>query len=92
MISEIISNLPNYKNNTEAVSGGIPLWGFYRTGGILKIRLDDTPPQLSLVGNNIINLLYGNMYIDPGVNAYDNVDGTLIPDLILIIDNSFLKL
>jgi hypothetical protein len=88
VLSEMISQLPNYKNNAEASLNGIPLWGFYRTGGILKIRLDDTPPQLSLVGNNIINLLHGNMYIEPGVNAIDNVDDQLIPDLISILDNN----
>ena len=86
ILSEIISQLPDYKNNQEASLGGIPLWGFYRTGGILKIRLDDTPPLLTLVGNELINLLHGEMYRDPGVLAHDTVDGLLIPKLISIVD------
>ena len=88
ILSEIISQLPDYKNNTEASSNGIPLWGFYRTGGILKIRLDDTPPQLSLVGNNIVNILSGNIYQEPGILAYDNVDGNINPYLVSILDNN----
>ena len=88
ILSEIITQLPDYKNNQEASSGGLPLWGFYRTGGILKIRLDDIKPVLQLVENRIINLVYGQIYRDPGVTASDTVDGSLIPKLISIVKDN----
>ena len=88
ILSNIISQLPNYKDNASAVLGGVPLWGFYRTGGVLKIRLNDVPPNIMLIGSNTINISYGIMYIDPGVVASSIIDGQIIPNLISIIDNN----
>lgn len=88
IFSNIISQLPNYPDNASAVLGGIPLWGFYRTGGILKIRLNDTPPQISLVGSNTITISNNTSYIDPGVIATSIIDGQITPFLKEIIDNN----
>jgi len=59
----VLANLPNYLNNTAAKNAGIPLWGVYRTGGIIKIRLDDTPPLITLLGGTSVSLISGNDYI-----------------------------
>ena len=86
ILGQIISSLPEYKNNIEA-SAKIPLWTFYRTGGILKIRLDDIPPKLVLLGNTTIILNKTNIFIDPGINTTDNVDN-IIDTYLISISNS----
>jgi hypothetical protein len=55
------------------------MWGLYRTGGIIKIRLDNSSPIIYLNGNSILNLQYGSPYTDPGVTVSDNSDINLIP-------------
>jgi len=75
--SQIISQLPEYENNTTAIAGGVPLWGFYRTGGILKIRLSNIPPDLVLSGLSTISINYSTLYIEPGVAAIDNSNNVL---------------
>lgn len=77
IFSQIVTLLPNYLNNEEAVTNGVPLWGFYRTGGILKIRLDDTPPSIVLTGNSSITININSNYYEPGGVATDNVDSNL---------------
>jgi len=73
VVGQIVAPLPDYQYNTDAKNGGIPIWGFYRTGGIIKVRLDDTPspPVITLNGANTINLIIGNMYFDLGGIATD---------------------
>jgi hypothetical protein len=83
----IVSALPNYDNNLLATSNGVPLYGFYRTGGIVKVRLDNNPPQLQLVGDSVMSCNYGNVFTDPGVIATDDIDGSLIPYLISITND-----
>jgi len=38
---------------------------------------DTIAPRLRLVGNQIINVMQGGLYLDQGAIAYDNVDGNL---------------
>jgi len=76
--STIIANLPEYKDNITASNAGVPLWGFYRTGGIVKIRLDTTPPVITILGNNPIELNINSTYTDAGATAIDNMDGNII--------------
>lgn len=84
-ISTIILNkLPEYQTNIEAANAGIPLWGYYRTGDILKIRTDIISPTLRLSGNSVITLVKGNSYIDPGVIVTDNLNETIVPYIIAI--------
>ena len=66
-------NLKLYQNldNTVAKKSGIPVWGWYRTGGICCIRLNDVPPTIYFSGNSIINLVAGSTYTDPGVYGLD---------------------
>ena len=84
ILGKIMTQLPEYSNNTSAIAAGVPLWGFYRTGGIIKICLSDVPPTLILTGLSSINITVNNSYTDPGVYAYSPVDGLLIPNLISI--------
>jgi ribosomal protein S19 len=80
--------LPEYMDNTSAINGGIPLWGFYRTGGIIKVRLNETPPTMTLIGNNIILKTVGQLYQDPGVLSIAIDDGSINTYLISFISNS----
>jgi len=84
----IISALPNYDNNLLATSNGVPLYGFYRTGGIVKIRLDNNPPILQLVGPSVDTVSYNNIYNDPGIIATDDNDGLVMPYLTSISDGT----
>jgi hypothetical protein len=88
ILSQMIANLSDYKNNSEAIANGVPLWGFYRTGGILKIRLDDTPPTLTLLGNSSISINNNTNYIEPGIIAIDYNGKNITPYLISISNNT----
>ena len=88
ILGNIISNLIDYPNNQAASAAGVPIWGYYRTGGIIKIRLDDIPPIIYLTGNTTIYSYSGSSYLDPGVYAIDNVDGYVIPYLTSISNTS----
>jgi hypothetical protein len=61
---------------------GVPIWGFYRTGGIVKIRLDVIPPTIYLIGSSTISIRVGDPYIDLGVTALDDDNTNVIPYLI----------
>jgi hypothetical protein len=63
------NKLPNYNFNSDAINNGVPLWGLYRTGGIVKVRLDAQPILMTLLGNNPIKLYVGDTYVDPGLNT-----------------------
>ena len=74
--------------NSDAANNGVPLWGFYRTGGILKIRLDTIPPVLTLNGNTTMNILINDTFIEPGLVATDNLDTNIIPYIKYIYNTS----
>jgi len=71
-----INGIKHYDDNNQAVEAGIPFFGLYRTGGILKIRLDDIPPIITLYGTSITSY-YGNNIIEPGGLSIDNMDGNI---------------
>ena len=80
-----INNIQDFSTNEAAVKGGIPIWGIYRTGGIIKIRLDNISPTLTLLqisGNTNLTINQFTTYYEPGIIATDNVD--LIPYIISI--------
>ena len=80
--------LPEYPNNSAAANGGIPLWGYYRTGDILKIRTDVISPILTLSGPSLITISKGQPYIDPGVFVTDNLNENILPYITNIQYNS----
>jgi carbonic anhydrase/acetyltransferase-like protein (isoleucine patch superfamily) len=88
VLGNIISVLPEYNDNASAITAGVPLWGFYRTGGIIKIRLDNIPPVLSLTGGLTISGFIGFTYTDPGVIVSDNLDANPVVSITKIMNNS----
>ena len=85
---QVINYMPEYLSNLSAAQGGVPLWGFYRSSGMVCIRLDIIPPVLTLLGDTSLSIAIGSQYQEPGVTAIDNVDGILIPYLINIYNTS----
>jgi hypothetical protein len=77
VLGSITAILPHYSTNLDAYNAGIPYMGLYRTGGIVKVRLDIVPPTITLLGSSNINLNYGLTYTDPGVTVTDNYDTNL---------------
>jgi hypothetical protein len=47
-LGNIVVQLNGYDTNTDAAAGGIPFLGLYRTGGVVKIRLDIDSPIIIL--------------------------------------------
>ena len=78
----IIQTLPDYKNNLTAKNNGVPIWGWYRTGGILKIRLNDILPIVYLNNNSILYIIFNTNYYDPGVYSFDYLNN---PDPVYMI-------
>jgi len=74
ILGQITSKLPNYISNLDAANNGVPLWGLYRTGGMVKIRLDLNPIYIELIGPSTILTYLNNSYIDPGINAVPTVN------------------
>jgi hypothetical protein len=94
LLGSIIASLPHYFTNSAAKAGGIPIWGWYRTGGILKIRLDDTIPTVNLSGPSLINLYIGSQYTEPGaytINGTYNVYFSLVTGSTNILSNILLS-
>lgn len=88
ILGKIISQLKEYPDNTSAKNGGIPVWGFYRTGGIIKVRLNDVSPILTLSGNSSISIQLNSNYTEPGVLALDYTSKKLQPYLSTIKDSN----
>ena len=85
-IRNIILSLKEYSNNISAAAENIHLNGLYRTGGILKIRVDTEGPVISLNGSNNYDTYINKIFIDPLVTIIDNIDIDIIPIVIGTID------
>ena len=77
----IICPLSDFESNSVAAFNNVPTWGFYRTGGIVKVRLDVIPPEIYIYGSQSYDIQYGYNFDDPGVSVHDNQDNYLIPYL-----------
>lgn len=75
ILGDVFSTLENYTDNSDAIAGGVPLWGLYRTGGIVKICLPNLPPIITLTGDNPVEIEKGDNYIEVGISAIDAIDG-----------------
>ena len=82
----IIMPLVNYTTNNEAAVT-IPKWGLYRTGGIVKIRLDIIAPVIILNGGTV-SITTTQFYTDPGVTTTDNDDSGILTYITSIKNNS----
>ena len=45
--------------------------------------IDDTPPAITLLGDNPLNLFLGDTYTDPGATALDDNDGDISGDIVV---------
>ncbi len=43
--------------------------------------IDTVPPVMTLLGDPTMNVVFGDLFIDPGATAEDNVDGDLTPEI-----------
>jgi hypothetical protein len=77
ILGQIVNNLPEYADNDSATNGGVPLWGFYRTGGIIKIRINTITSVLTLNGSSTMNLYLDDIFNDPGANITDTSNDTI---------------
>lgn len=82
----IILPLAEYIDNNNAASAGVPLWGFYRTGDIVKIRVNNIPPTITLIGGNFINIIINTLYTDPGLIITDSLGEIITGSIISIND------
>jgi len=89
IIGTIINQLPEYENNTLAKIGGVPLWGLYRTGGIIKIVIDE-PPVISFISlyDEIVYVSLGGQYVEPGIIVTDNNNENLSPIITGTVDTN----
>uniref|UniRef100_A0A6C0EIA6 Peptidase S74 domain-containing protein n=1 Tax=viral metagenome TaxID=1070528 RepID=A0A6C0EIA6_9ZZZZ len=71
ILSSIVSQLPEYPDNNTAANAGVANWGWYRTGGVLKIRLNSVPPTIYLSSGSSITIYSGLSFTDPGAYALD---------------------
>jgi hypothetical protein len=72
----IMPYLREFQTNSEA-SETVPLWGFYRLGGIVKLRLDVIPPIIDFTENpSRINV--GENYSENNITVTDNIDDYVI--------------
>jgi predicted acyltransferase (DUF342 family) len=75
--SQLITQLPEFDTNEDAILGGLNTWEFYRTGGILKVCLSSVLPVITLYGSDTISIFQGSPYVEPGIIATDVEDITI---------------
>lgn len=88
IIGNIISDIPEYPDNLTAKNAGIAIWEFYRTGGIVKIRLNDQAPIITLLGNSTISIIQGDTFTDPGIVAIDYLNNHVLAYITNIGNNT----
>lgn len=86
--NNFVCPLREFEKNSLAALNNVPLWGFYRTGGIVKVRLDVVAPVIDLLGINTINASFANNIVEPGVTSTDNIDSDIIPYMLSIEGNN----
>ena len=70
--------LQDYPDNDSAIANNIPLWGLYKTGGIIKIRINKIDTIIILTGTSIINLYINDIFIDPGAYIPNNTNSYIL--------------
>uniref|UniRef100_A0A6C0H8Z4 Uncharacterized protein n=1 Tax=viral metagenome TaxID=1070528 RepID=A0A6C0H8Z4_9ZZZZ len=68
---QTIAPLTNYTLNSAARVGGVPVGGLYRSGGIVMIRINDTPPTIYFSSSSTLTVYLNTSYTDPGAYALD---------------------
>jgi len=88
ILSTIQCPLNEYLDNISARIGGIPINGFYRTGGMVKIRLNDNPPIIYFSSGTTFSIDLGSTYTDKGGYALDYYNNNVLLYLNSILLNS----
>ena len=59
IMGNLYTTLLEYDDNEAAINAGLPLWTLYRTGGIIKVVVYETPPTVTFTGYNLttVNVL-----------------------------------
>jgi len=70
------SNLDNKKIGTYKITYSIKFLNIKKKTRIINV-VDTTPPEISLIGDDMVNIYLGNKYIDEGINIKDNYDNNL---------------
>ena len=83
-----VCNLPEYPNNATAALAGVPYWGLYRTGNIVKVRLNINIPIATLNSSSVISLYLNEIYVDPGVTIIDSFSQAISPITLGTVDNT----
>lgn len=83
----VLWRLKNYPDDITAKNNGVPIFGLYRTNDIIKIRLNDVPPVLTLNGSTGYTIDNNTIFTDPGVIGLD-YSNTNIPVYLYNILNS----
>ncbi|OGG76753.1 hypothetical protein A3B35_03000 [Candidatus Kaiserbacteria bacterium RIFCSPLOWO2_01_FULL_54_24] len=50
---------------------------------IAVVLIDETPPIITLSGETTVTLEFGDLFIEPGYSASDNIDGDLTEDVVV---------
>ena len=80
VVTELGMTDVNDPGGVDLAMGGVPIPGagvFLNDGFGNLGRGDAVPPELTLVGDDPFNVPAGSNFIDPGVNATDNIDGDI---------------
>ena len=80
----IIMPLKNFTNSKTAALNGIPVGGLFRTGDIVKVRIDVLPPVISLIGATTVSIVQNSMYNELGINISDDTQSIVTPYIVSI--------
>jgi hypothetical protein len=80
--------LYHYLDNTVAKNAGIPIWGWYRNGGVVSVRLNDVPPIIYFSSSTTLSINVGTTLTDPGAFAKDYINKINDVYLISILNSS----
>ena len=83
----LVIPLKHFSDSRTAALGGIPLGGLFRTGNIVRIRINIIPPTILLIGASVLTVNKNTIYNEPGIYISDNIDN-LIPYIISIKSNN----
>lgn len=75
LTNNLLCKLKEYPDNNSAITNGIPLNGLYRTGDIVKVRINEIDVELNLNGNSTDRTWIDIPYTDPGAVINNNTEG-----------------
>ena len=83
----LTDNILDFNTDLLAETAGMVCGQIYRTGGILRIRVNSVKPTMTLIGSDKINIRKNNTYSDLGVISTSFYGNNLISYIISIGSN-----